>query len=157
MYCVAWRTVTEGLCICSNSSQASVPVASWRRAWSIFSEISSPGSGHQALAVGRNPSRAQDLRALGVDVRQGVVAVAESLWAPMTGVDGVFHIAGWYKIGTGDSREGERVNVLGTRNVLTTMKALRIPRGVYTSTLAVFSDTHGQLVDETYRYDGKGP
>ena len=44
MYCVAWRTVTEGLCICSNSSQASVPVASWRRAWSIFSEISSPGS-----------------------------------------------------------------------------------------------------------------
>src|SRR5438876_7743736 len=52
---------------------------------------------------------------------------------------------------------GGRVNVLGTRNVLTTMKELRIPKGVYTSTLAVFSDTRGQLVDETYRYDGKGP
>src|SRR5438105_3457536 len=37
------------------------------------------------------------------------------------------------------------------------MKELRIPKGVYTSTLAVFSDTHGQLVDETYRHDGKGP
>src|SRR5947199_2175383 len=114
-------------------------------------------AGHKVIAVVRNPSRAQDLRALGVDVRPGDVAVAESLWATMTGVDGVFHIAGWYKIGTGDSREGERVNVLGTRNVLTTMKELRICKGVYTSTLAVFSDTHGQLVDETVRPDGKGP
>jgi nucleoside-diphosphate-sugar epimerase len=34
------------------------------------------------------------------------------------------------------------------------MKALEIPRGVYTSTLAINSDTHGVLVDETYRYDG---
>jgi nucleoside-diphosphate-sugar epimerase len=29
-----------------------------------------------------------------------------------------------------------------------------VPRGVYTSTLAVFSDTHGRLVDESYRHDG---
>src|SRR5205807_2408035 len=134
-----------------------------RRAWTKYFVTGATGfiggrvvrqlieAGHKVIAVVRNPSRAQDLRALGVDVRPGDVAVAESLWAPMTGVDGVFHIAGWYKIGTGDSREGERVNVLGTRNVLTTMKELRIPRGVYTSTLAVFSDTHGQLVDETAR------
>ena len=114
-------------------------------------------AGHKVIAVVRNPSRAQDLRAIGVDVRPGDVTVAESLWGPMTGVDGAFHIAGWYKIGTKDRGEGERVNVLGTRNVLTAMKELRIPKGVYTSTLAVFSDTHGQLVDESYRHDGKGP
>ena len=40
------------------------------------------------------------------------------------------------------------------RNVLTLMKQLQIPKGVYTSTVAVFSDTHGQLVDEGHRYDG---
>src|SRR2546426_3901576 len=34
------------------------------------------------------------------------------------------------------------------------MKELRVPKGVYTSTLAVFSDTHGQLVDETYGHRG---
>ena len=34
------------------------------------------------------------------------------------------------------------------------MRELEIPKGVYTSTLAVFSDTHGRVVDETYRYDG---
>src|SRR5256712_10948718 len=70
----------------------------------------------------------------------------------MAGVDGVFHIAGWYKIGSKDPSEGERINVAGTRNVLSAMKELRVPKGVYTSTLAVFSDTHGQLVDETYRH-----
>ena len=78
-------------------------------------------AGHQVVAVVRNPSRAQDLRALGVDVRPGDVTIEESLWGPMTGVDGVFHIAGWYKIGTKDRSEGELINVLGTRNVLTAM------------------------------------
>ena len=34
------------------------------------------------------------------------------------------------------------------------MRELRIPKGVYTSTLAVFSDTRGKAVDETYRHDG---
>src|SRR5688500_18053422 len=35
------------------------------------------------------------------------------------------------------------------------MKELRIRRGVYTSSLVVNSDTHGQLVDESYRFIGK--
>ncbi len=34
------------------------------------------------------------------------------------------------------------------------MKELKIPKGVYTGTLAVNSDTHGQLVDETYHFSG---
>src|SRR5437016_11735397 len=126
------------------------PPSIWtaRRAWTKYFVTGATGfiggrvvrqlieARHKVIAVVRNPSRAQDLRALGVDVRPGDVAVAESLWAPMTGVDGVFHIAGWYKIGTKDRQEGERVNVVGTRNVLTTMEELRIPKGVYTSTLA---------------------
>jgi len=114
-------------------------------------------AGHRVVAIVRDPSRAQDLRALGVDVRPGDVTEPESLQGPMAGVDGVFHIAGWYKIGTKNPAEGERVNVDGTRNVLTAMKDLGIPKGVYTSTLAVFSDTRGQLVDETFRPDGEGP
>src|SRR5207244_4623182 len=59
-----------------------------------------------------------------------------------------------YKIGSKDRAEGERINVAGTRNVLTAMRDLGIRKGVYTSTLAVSSDTHGELVDETYRSDG---
>jgi nucleoside-diphosphate-sugar epimerase len=110
--------------------------------------------GHQVVAVVRDPSRARALADLGVSIYQGDVTDRESLHAPMVGVDGVYHIAGWYKIGTRDKSAGMRVNVQGTRNVLQVMKDLAIPRGVYTSTLAVFSDTHGRMVDETYRYDG---
>ncbi|HLY29456.1 MAG TPA: NAD-dependent epimerase/dehydratase family protein, partial [Ktedonobacterales bacterium] len=109
---------------------------------------------HQVVAIVRSPAKAGDLAALGVEIHQGDVTDKESMRAPMTGVDGVFHIAGWYKIGVRDKRDGERINIQGTRNTLEMMRELGIRKGVYTSTLAVFSDTHGKLVDETYRYDG---
>jgi nucleoside-diphosphate-sugar epimerase len=70
-------------------------------------------------------------------------------------VDGVFHVAGWYKVGVKDEAAAVRTNVDGTRNVCETMRELGVPKGVYTSTLAVNSDTHGQLVDETYTFRGK--
>lgn len=113
-------------------------------------------AGHRVVALARDPSRANDLTALGIEVHAGDVTDAESMRMPMTGVDGLFHIAGWYKLGTRDKSPGQAVNVDGTRNVLGLMKELRIPRGVYTSTLAVNGDTHGQLVDESYRTAG-GP
>ncbi|MGZ3679944.1 MAG: NAD-dependent epimerase/dehydratase family protein [Ktedonobacterales bacterium] len=111
-------------------------------------------AGHNVVAVVRSPAKAADLAALGVELHQGDVTDKESMRVPMTGTNGVFHIAGWYKIGTKDKSDGARINIEGTRNVLDLMRDLRIAKGVYTSTLAVFSDTHGQLVDETYRYDG---
>ena len=111
-------------------------------------------AGHDVVAPVRTPAKAQGLVALGVEVRQGDVREKESMREAMRGADGVFHIAGWYKLGVKDKSEGERINVQGTRNVLELMRELEIPKGVYTSTLAVFSDTHGRMVDETYRYDG---
>jgi len=111
-------------------------------------------AGHEVVAIARNPENARGLASIGVDVRRGDITNRDSLREPMAGADGVFHIAGWYKIGSKDPAEGERINVVGTRNVLTTMKELGIPKGVYTSTLAVFSDTHGKMVDETYQHEG---
>jgi nucleoside-diphosphate-sugar epimerase len=64
-------------------------------------------------------------------------------------------VAGWYKIGAHDKSGGERVNVQGTRNVLELMRELGIPKGAYTSTCAINSDTHGKLPDENYRFTGK--
>lgn len=112
-------------------------------------------AGHEVRAVVRTPSKAKTLADLGVILHKGDVTEKESMRAPMTGVDGVFHIAGWYKVGVRDATPGEQVNVQGTRNVLELMKALGIPKGVYTSTLAVNSDTHGKLVDENYRFTGQ--
>jgi nucleoside-diphosphate-sugar epimerase len=109
---------------------------------------------HHIHAIVRNLSKARGLEEKGVQLFEGDVTDKESMRAAMQGMDGVFHIAGWYKIGARDKRGGQRINVQGTRNVLELMKELAIPRGVYTSTLAVNSDTHGQLVNETYHFTG---
>ena len=42
------------------------------------------------------------------------------------------------------------VNVQGTRNVLEIARELAMPHIVYTSTVGVFGDTRGRMVDETY-------
>lgn len=111
-------------------------------------------AGHEVTTIVRDPDRAGALARLGCQVHRGDVTERDSLLKPMAGADGVFHVAGWYKIGVRDGREGQRVNVDGTRNVLEVMRDLRIPKGVYTSTLAVHGDTHGKLVDESFRFDG---
>lgn len=112
-------------------------------------------AGHEVVAVVRNPDKAAPLAALGVGLAEGDVTEKESMRTPMTGADGVFHIAGWYKIGVRDKTPGVAVNIGGTRHVLELMQELKIPKGVYTSTLAVNSDTKGRLVDESYRFTGE--
>lgn len=111
-------------------------------------------AGDDVVALVRDPARASALTDLGVDVRRGDVTDPASVHAAMAGVDGVFHLAGWYRVGVRDERAAWAINVEGTRTVLRAMGDLAIPRGVYTSTLAVFGDTHGRLVDETYRTGG---
>jgi nucleoside-diphosphate-sugar epimerase len=113
-------------------------------------------AGHEVVALVRNPQKASALSALGVTLAHGDVTERESLRQPMRGADGVFHIAGWYKLGAlGEAKkQGYAINVEGTCNVLEVMRDLGIAKGVYTSTLAINSDTRGKLVDESYRYDG---
>jgi nucleoside-diphosphate-sugar epimerase len=112
-------------------------------------------AGHAVHASIRDLQKASELKSLGVKLFKGDVTDRESMREGMQGVDGVFHVAGWYKVGVRDKSPGEKVNVQGTRNVLELMQELRIPKGVYTSTLAVNSDTRGELVNESYRFSGK--
>ncbi len=111
--------------------------------------------GHDVHASVRDSGKAAALQSIGVNLFQGDVTDKDSMREAMRGVDGVYHVAGWYKIGTREKSDGERVNIRGTRNVLELMQELNIPRGVYTSTCAINSDTHGQVVDESYHFHGK--
>lgn len=111
--------------------------------------------GHEVIALVRSPAKAAALKELGIALAEGDITHRASLRDPMTGVDGVFHVAAWYKIGAPDKHLAYDINVNGTRNVLETMRDLGIPKGVYTSTLAIFSDTHGQMADENYRFTGR--
>jgi nucleoside-diphosphate-sugar epimerase len=111
-------------------------------------------AGHTVITIARNPAKAGDLVKLGVGVHKGDITDKDSMRGPMTGVDGVYHIAAWYEVGAADKTMARHINVDGTRNVLELMQELKIPKGVYTSTLGVFSDTHGKIADESYRHTG---
>jgi nucleoside-diphosphate-sugar epimerase len=111
--------------------------------------------GHQVVALVRSRAKAELLAKLGIELQLGDITDPTTLRKPMEGVDGVFHLAAWYKTGAPRAlTQATAINVGGTRNVLDAMREVGVPKGVYTSTLAVFSDTHGQLVDESYRYNG---
>lgn len=111
-------------------------------------------AGHEVVALVRDPARASGLSALGVELVPGDLDDAAALDRLCVGVDGLFHVAGWYKLGQRDPSVGTRVNVEGTRNALAAAQRNDVPRVVYTSTLAVNSDTHGEVPDETYRHTG---
>jgi nucleoside-diphosphate-sugar epimerase len=112
-------------------------------------------AGHIVRALVRKPEAAMSLDAIGVELHKGDVTDPDSIREPMRGADGVFHVAGWYKVGVRDRASAVSINIDGTRNVLRVMRELGILRGVYTSTLAVNSNTHGRVVDEEYRFGGR--
>jgi nucleoside-diphosphate-sugar epimerase len=110
-------------------------------------------AGHDVAALVRRPDAAGDLRALGVTLVAGDLDDAAALDRLLDGADGFFHVAGWFKFGRRERATLHAVNVQGTRNALEA--ALRAGvRTVYTSTTAINSDTHGEVVDETYWFSG---
>jgi nucleoside-diphosphate-sugar epimerase len=107
-------------------------------------------------ALVRDPARARGLADVGgVTLVPGDLGDASALDQLCTGADGLFHVAGWYKLGQRDPSVGETVNVVGTRNALAAAQRTGVPRVVYTSTLAVNSDTQGAVPDEQYRFMGR--
>jgi len=110
--------------------------------------------GYDVVGLARSDSSAAALRAAGAEVARGSITDKASMRAGMEGADVVFHVAGWYEVGSNDWMEAERINVGGTRNVLRLAQDLEIPKIVHVSTVAVFGDTKGELVDENYRYNG---
>jgi nucleoside-diphosphate-sugar epimerase len=112
-------------------------------------------NGHDVLALVRSPARATALAAAGVTLVEGDLDDATALDRLGAGAGGLFHVAGWYKLGDARPEDGWRVNVDGTANVLAAAHRSGMPKVVYTSTLAVNSDTHGRVVDESYQFTGR--
>lgn len=105
--------------------------------------------GDDVTALVRSEDAAAALRARGVNAVIGDVRKPETMREAMAGSDAVFHTAAWYKIGAKDWQQAEEINVQGTKNVLSLAHELGVPRIVYTSTIALYGDTRGRVVDET--------
>jgi nucleoside-diphosphate-sugar epimerase len=72
------------------------------------------------------------------------------------GADACFHGAAIYKIGIKESQHDEmyETNVRGTERVLDAAVQAGVPKIVYVSTINVFGNTRGEIVDESYRRPG---
>lgn len=111
--------------------------------------------GHDVVALVRDRARAHHLERIGCEFVEGDLDDTAALDRLCSGADGLFHVAGWYKLGQRDPSPADTVNVQGTRNVLEAARRNSVRRTVCTSTLAVNSDTEEQVVDETYRFTGR--
>jgi len=112
------------------------------------------GRGYEVWALARSEESMAVVERLGATAVPGDITDIASMRAGMAGSDVVFHIAAWYKLGAPDWMKAETINVGGTRKTLRLAHELGIPKIVYTSTVTVFGDTHGELLDETDYREG---
>ena len=112
--------------------------------------------GDGVVCLVRDPGRAQDLVALGCELVAGDLGDDAAIRAGMDGCDAVIHGAAVYEVGIPKSERTAMydANVLGTERVLRAALKGKIPKVVYISTVGAFGNTHGEVVDETYRHPG---
>ena len=113
--------------------------------------------GHQVNGLVRRTSDLSRLAGTDLELVYGDITDSNALKTAMTGVDWVFHIAACVDLGIVDAARMERVNVEGTCTVLQAIQAQsNPPKLVYCSTIGIYGDTAGQVIDETYQRTQKG-
>jgi nucleoside-diphosphate-sugar epimerase len=110
--------------------------------------------GDEVVCLVRDPAKAEDLVALGGQLAGGDLGDDAAIRSGMDGCDAVIHGAAVYEVGIPKSQHTAMhdANVLGTERVLRAALEQKIPKVVYISTVAAFGNTHGQVVDESYRH-----
>jgi nucleoside-diphosphate-sugar epimerase len=112
--------------------------------------------GDTVVALVRKTSDRSRLAHTSAQLAYGDITDRPSLDAAMQGVDRVFHTAAYVELGIVDADRMERINVQGTRNVLAAAQAAGVQKMVYCSTIGIYGDTQGQVIDETFKRQQQG-
>jgi len=109
--------------------------------------------GDDVLALVRVPKRAPTLSELGVEIVADDLSDVDRLAEHLAGVHAAIHAAGSYRVGIPRSERGAMwdANVGTTTRLLDAAEVAGTKRVVYVSTVNVYGNTRGQIVDETYR------
>jgi dihydroflavonol-4-reductase len=112
--------------------------------------------GDHVRALVRDAARGRTLERAGATAVAGDLSDAGALRRGMEGVDAVVHGAAIYEVGIAALRRPAmyETNVLGTQRVLEAALTAGVRRVVYVSTCAIFGNTRGAIVDETYTRSG---
>jgi dihydroflavonol-4-reductase len=113
--------------------------------------------GDEVVALVRSPEKANALRELGCELVEGDLSDVDAIRRGVQGCDAVFHVAAVYKVGIPKSEHEamRESNVRGTERVLDAAVDAGVKRIVYVSTVGVFGNTHGKIVDESYKHPGE--
>ncbi|MBE9180950.1 NAD-dependent epimerase/dehydratase family protein [Oculatella sp. LEGE 06141] len=106
--------------------------------------------GDTVIGFVRQSSNLSRLAGCTVPLVYGDISDRAALETAMQGIDTVFHTAAYVELGVVDAAKMERVNVEGTRAVLDAARASGC-KLVYCSTIGVFGDTQGRVIDETFQ------
>ena len=108
--------------------------------------------GDTVVALVRDPAKAELLRRAGRDVVVGDLADPDALKRGCDGCDAVVHAGAIYEVGITAPRRVDmyEANVNGTERVLGAALATGVPKVVHVSSIVVFGNTDGKVVDETF-------
>jgi dihydroflavonol-4-reductase len=107
--------------------------------------------GDSVVALVRKSSNLDRLKNSQVELVYGDITDRDALKQAMTGVDTVFHTAAYVELGLVNATEMARINVEGTRAVMEVAQAASVSKVVYCSTIGVYGDTQGRVIDETFQ------
>jgi nucleoside-diphosphate-sugar epimerase len=108
--------------------------------------------GDDVVCLVRSREKAGDLAELGCELVEGDLGDIPAIHQGMRGCDAAIHGAAIYEVGIPAKRRAalHEANVVGTENVLGAALEEKIDKVVYVSTVNVFGNTGGKVVDESY-------
>jgi len=111
------------------------------------------GRGDSVVALVRDPARTRDLSGDGVELLADDLSDVARMTDRLRGADAVIHAAGSYRIGITKAERPAMLegNVGTTTRLLEAARTARVPKIAYVSTVNVFGNTRGAVVDETFR------
>ncbi len=112
--------------------------------------------GDDVVALVRSKEKGKKLEQMGATLVEGDLSSSDAIHAAVKGCDSAFHVAAVYKVGI-PGKEHEAMydaNVRGTERVLDAAFQAGVSRIVYVSTINVFGNTGGEVVDESYERPG---
>lgn len=109
--------------------------------------------GDEVVCLVRSPEKAAKLTELGCELVSGDLGDERAIRQGMEGCDAVIHAAAMYEVGIPASQRPamRETNVGGTERVMKAALEAEVPRIVYVSTVGIFGNTNGRIVDESYK------
>lgn len=111
--------------------------------------------GDEVVALVRRSSQATILAGIGCEIVEGSLDDSVAVERLVDRADAVFHIAGRFEVGIPkvECPKMQDTNIGGTRRVIDACMTAGVKKVVYASSIIVFGDTDGKVVDETHKRD----